>query len=57
MKMMCLINPIPYDPNDRWDHAFYTIRVLEEIRLAMGKDNKIPNASAAVLLRKPTGIS
>ena len=46
--------PIPYDPNDRWDHSF-TNKGIEEIRLAMGKDNKIPNASAAVF-KKPQGF-
>ena len=46
--------PIPYDPNDRWDHTF-TSDGLEEIRSIMGNNNKIPNASA-VLFRKPKGF-
>ena len=45
---------IPYDPNDRWDHAFIQ-NGLEEIKFAMGSKNKIPNASA-VLFRKPTSF-
>jgi len=47
-------SPIPYDPNDRWDHSFKQ-NGIEEIKFALGKDNKIPNASA-VLFRKPEGF-
>lgn len=43
--------PIPYDPENRWDHSF-TNKGMEEINFIMGTKNKIPNASA-VLFRKP----
>ncbi|HSJ68096.1 MAG TPA: glycosyltransferase family 2 protein [Anditalea sp.] len=43
--------PIPYNPEDRWDHSFSN-NGIEEIKFIMGKKNKIPNASAA-LFRKP----
>jgi len=46
--------PIPYDPEDRWDHPF-TNGGIDEIKMAMGYDNKIPNASA-VVFRKPQGF-
>jgi len=43
--------PIPYDPDNRWDHPF-TNDGMDEINSFLSTENKIPNASA-VLFRKP----